>query len=173
LITPHFAESSDQGCIKLVADLLGLSTGGSLPSAELAGLPAVPASSATLFHNPVLGTLSATTTQLLNCQASANFNAGCLTGAAQVDVTLDNQTVTAAIRLFNPGSLAQSITVAGGSVTIGFAGFPGDSYEIQRATDLGGPWDKVDTQVAPADGLFTYKDPNPPVPLAYYRLQQQ
>jgi hypothetical protein len=154
----------------LTADLLGLSAGGSLTAVSLAGLPAVPANPATLFHNPVLGTLSAAATQFLHGQATATFNAGSLTGAAQADVSLDNQTVTAAMRLLNSSSQARAISVTTGSVTIQFSGLPTNSYDIQRATDVRGPWATVDTQIASTDGSLTYTDPHPPAPMAYYRL---
>ncbi len=157
----------------LIADLLGLSSGGPLPAANLAALPAVPAAPATLFHNPVLGTLSAPATQFIHGQATAIFNAGGAPGAAQADVTLDNQTVTAAIQLVNFVSRALAIAVTNGSVVIEFAGLAGNSYEIQRATDLHGPWATLDTQIAPPEGPLAYMDTNPPVPVAYYRLQQQ
>ena len=155
----------------LTADLLGLSTGGSLSAASLAGLPAVSSSPATLFHNPVLGTLSAAATQFTHGQAMATFNAGSLSGAAQADVTLDNQTVTASIQLLNSISRAQAITLINGSLTIQFSGLPNNLYDIRRATDVRGPWTTVGTQTASADGLFTYTDPHPPVPMAYYRLR--
>jgi len=74
------------------------------------------------------------------------------------------------IQVINPGGLVQTITTSSGTVNL--AGIPGFSYHIERATDLAGPWVRVDTQIAPARGLFHYTDPSPPQPSAYYRLLQ-
>jgi hypothetical protein len=86
-----------------------------------------------------------------------NGQGGATTGALNVQVG-------------NPGGLAQGVSPSGGSVTVNFAGIPGYLYDIQRATDPGGPWATVATQTAPANGLFSYTDPSPPQPTAYYRL---
>lgn len=74
------------------------------------------------------------------------------------------------VELVHPGGRIRSVNTSGGSVAIHFAGIPDFEYDIQRATDPGGPWTVVDTQTAPARGLFNYTDPSPPQPTAYYRL---
>ena len=72
----------------------------------------------------------------------------------------------------NPVGLTQGITTSDGVVTVNFAGIPGIVYHIQRATSPSGRWLIVDTQTAPATGLFSYTDPSPPQPSAFYRLMQ-
>ena len=32
-------------------------------------------------------------------------------------------------------------------------------------------WGTISTNIAPANGLFQYFDPNPPLPAAFYKLQ--
>jgi CSLREA domain-containing protein len=78
----------------LTADLLGLSTGGSTPAANLSGLPPFPQPAGTIFSNPVLGTLSGAATQFSNGQATATYTAGNVAGAGSANATADNQTVT-------------------------------------------------------------------------------
>jgi hypothetical protein len=72
------------------------------------------------------------------------------------------------------GTITVQVVNPGGSVTVNFAGIPGFTYDVQRATDPGGPWATVNTQIAPPHGLFSYTNsPPPPLPpTAYYRLQQ-
>lgn len=81
-------------------------------------------------------------------------------------------TGTITVSVVNPGGLVQSLTPAVGAVTVNFAGIPGFTYDIQRATSPAGPWTTVATSTAPANGLFSYTDPSPPQPTAFYRLRQ-
>jgi hypothetical protein len=57
-----------------------------------------------------------------------------------------------------------------GSVLIEFMGIPGQSYNIERSTDLLN-WTTLATQTAAADGSLSYTDPTPPVGSAYYRTR--
>jgi hypothetical protein len=50
-----------------------------------------------------------------------------------------------------------------------FAGVPGRSYDIQRATNVSGPWTTLVTAVAPLHGIIEYEDTQPPQPAAFYR----
>jgi len=83
-------------------------------------------------------------------------------------------TGTLKVQVVNPGGLAQSISTSGSAVTVNFAGIPGFTYDIQRATTLTPTpdWATVATRIAPANGLFSYIDPSPPTPTAFYRLMQ-
>ncbi len=56
-----------------------------------------------------------------------------------------------------------------GGFFIQFDGLPGLSYRLQRATNLMGPWDTIDTQTASASGLLKFADTNPPPGQAFYR----
>ena len=67
---------------------------------------------------------------------------------------------------------AQQISVVNGKPTVKFAGIPGQSYTVQRATDVNFTQNltPVLTTSAPADGLFSVMD-EPGLPSAYYRLK--
>jgi len=114
-------------------------------------------------------TLTLTAAYILYQPASGNNNSDSFSYTIS-DGLGDTATGTISVIVINPGGLAQTISVSGGAVTVNFAGIPGYTYDIQRATDPGGPWTMVATQTAPANGLFSYTDPSPPAPTAYYRL---
>jgi hypothetical protein len=52
---------------------------------------------------------------------------------------------------------------------IRFAGIPGDTYRIQRAPSVTGPWTTITTQTAPLHGIIQYEDVNPPLGTGFYR----
>ena len=81
-------------------------------------------------------------------------------------------TGTIQVQVVSPGGIVQSVTSNGGVLVANFAGIPGFNYEIQRATSPSGPWSTLVTQPAPANGLFSYTDPSPLSPSAFYRLIQ-
>jgi hypothetical protein len=62
---------------------------------ELNGLPSFPAT--IVNATPALGNLSGVSANFVNGSASATFTAGATAGTANIDVTADNQTVTASI----------------------------------------------------------------------------
>jgi hypothetical protein len=74
-----------------------------------------------------------------------------------------------------PGYGLQSIGVAEGMATMSCQGVPWATYAVQRATDalLTQNLTTVLTTNAPANGLFLFTDPNPPIPAAFYRMIQQ
>ena len=117
-------------------------------------------------------TLTLTAAYILYQPASGNNNNDSFSYTIN-DGLGDTATGTISVMVVNPGGLAQAISVSGGSVTIDFAGIPGYTYDIQRATAPDGPWTTVATQTAPPNGLFSYTDPSPPAPTAYYRLLEQ
>jgi hypothetical protein len=71
------------------------------------------------------------------------------------------------------GGLAQAIDTSGGGVTIRFSGIPGYLYDIERAEDVNFSVNVTVllTTNAPANGQFSFTDPSPPQPTAYYRLK--
>ena len=75
----------------LTADIKQRNTGGSLTT-ELNGLPTFPA----FYTNATLGTVSGAT-DFVNGVSTATYTAGGTAGVGSVDVTADNQTVTASI----------------------------------------------------------------------------
>jgi hypothetical protein len=54
-----------------------------------------------------------------------------------------------------------------------FAGIPGRTYIIQRATQINGPWSPLQTVVCPEYGIIDYLDTSPPQPSAFYRTVAQ
>jgi hypothetical protein len=53
---------------------------------------------------------------------------------------------------------------------IRFEGAPGRSYEVQRATDLSGPWETLSTIQAVSGVVSEYLDAAPPQPVAFYQV---
>ena len=68
-----------------------------------------------------------------------------------------------------PESMAQTIRVADGKVTMDFAGLPGFLYQVQRSTDFSF-WIVLLTTNMPPGGSLEYQDGSPPAPAAFYRL---
>ncbi|MEO5712846.1 MAG: GDSL-type esterase/lipase family protein [Luteolibacter sp.] len=69
----------------------------------------------------------------------------------------------------NPGANQSSLVINGnGTVDVLFYGIPGNSYEIQRSTNLI-DWDWQQTISAAADGTLPFHDPTPPAGTAFYR----
>jgi uncharacterized repeat protein (TIGR01451 family) len=85
----------------VTADILGrANSGGALApiaASNLVGLPAFPSPAATIFSNPILGSLSGAGTQFIDGITTATYTAGATVGAGHADAHLDNQTVTANI----------------------------------------------------------------------------
>jgi uncharacterized repeat protein (TIGR01451 family) len=75
------------------------------------------------------------------------------------------------VTVTNAVSSAQSISTSGSGISLRFAGVPGYVYDVERSTDLSS-WSVLSTTNAPAQGLWDYTDPNPPVPQAFYRTRQ-
>ncbi|HEX3988335.1 MAG TPA: hypothetical protein VHZ30_02815, partial [Verrucomicrobiae bacterium] len=88
---------------------------------------------------------------------------------AQNTITINTFTAT--------GQMTGSITYSSGTITTTWAGIPGDSYVVQRSTDLINWVDASAPITAPASGLgggvFTYSETPPAGPTAYfYQLRQ-
>jgi autotransporter-associated beta strand protein len=71
------------------------------------------------------------------------------------------------------GQATGSVLVSGGLATVGFAGLPGYTYNVQRSTNLT-EWVTIWTTNAPDGGMFQYTDAfgdlDVAPPSAYYRL---
>ena len=82
-------------------------------------------------------------------------------------------TVNATVTTVAPPPAGQSgIAIRGdGKADLLFPGTPGQSYEIQRSTDLTDPlgWTTVSTLTAGDDGLIPFTDLTPPTGEAFYR----
>jgi len=80
-------------------------------------------------------------------------------------------TNTISVTVITPGGVVKAAQPTGGSITLTLAGIPSVTYDIQRSTDLSN-WTVVGTVTAPAHGVFSFTDANPPQPSAYYRMKQ-
>jgi autotransporter-associated beta strand protein len=86
-------------------------------------------------------------------------------------------TVTVQV-ITNATSQGTTVVVSGNTATVGFAGIPGRSYQVQRSTNLV-DWATLATTNAPAGGVFEWVDdfndlgvpPADPPSSAYYRLR--
>ena len=149
------------GSALLTADLFPLSTGGTVSASDLAGLPALPNSAATIFTllTPALGSLSGAGTRFSQGAATATFTAGSAMGTAAIRATLDNQSVTNTITLpalvvsINPvtaspsnlGTVQWTVTfsgplsgVAGGNFALAVGGGLGGTPAISGVSAVGG-----------------------------------
>ena len=76
------------------------------------------------------------------------------------------------INVTNAVSAAQSISTSGSGIVIRLAGVPGFPYDVERATNVSGPWTVLITTNAPVGGVWQVTDPNPPSPTGFYRTKQ-
>ncbi len=67
------------------------------------------------------------------------------------------------------GNEPQITLQPGGSVALLFQAIPGQSYRVERSTDLQA-WTLLETVTAASDGTLPCVDPDPPVGSAFYRL---
>lgn len=72
------------------------------------------------------------------------------------------------------GALARQISVSGGQVTVKFYGIQWIQYDVQRALDANGPWNRINpTALTPSpDGSFSFTDDYAPNGSAFYRSIQ-
>ena len=83
-------------------------------------------------------------------------------------------TATATITITTTTTYGTAVGITNGvaGVTVTFAGIPGFNYVIERAPDVNeGPWTTLLNTNAPANGLFSYTDTDPPSPTGYYRTR--
>ena len=101
------------------------------------------------------------------------------TGADSYNITItDGQggsvagsvTITVAAGSGESQNKAVLTMLPGGNVSVQFMGIPGQSYQIQRSTDLA-TWTTLHTATAAADGQLPYLDTTPPVGSAFYRTK--
>lgn len=67
-------------------------------------------------------------------------------------------------------SSVREISASGGTVKIRFAGIPGFSYTVERASVVTGPWSVKQTTTAPANGVWEFSDSSPLETTGFYRL---
>jgi hypothetical protein len=68
-----------------------------------------------------------------------------------------------------PSSALLPLTLAPGGASINFSGISGQTYTIQRALTLGGPWISLTNVIIGPDGTGAFVDTNPLAPAAFYR----
>lgn len=71
----------------------------------------------------------------------------------------------------NPSVRMLSLTRGGKSWNVHFNGIPGDSYQVQRATTLLGPWETLTNAATDSNGDGHFNDGQPPVERAFYRMK--
>jgi hypothetical protein len=69
-----------------------------------------------------------------------------------------------------PGAVSLDLISTG--VRLRFNGVPGRGYNFERAPAVTGPWSTINTQTAPASGLFEYLDTNASAIGAFYRMRE-
>lgn len=139
------------GTSTLTADIKRRNVGPDL-TVELNGLPPFPVPPAPVFGNPVLGTLSAISTQYVNGSATATYTAGATPGSGSADAFADSEVATATILIQNTtattpadqsvcqGTPATFSTTAGGlgpfhyAWTVDGSPFDGDNASITVPT---------------------------------------
>jgi hypothetical protein len=66
------------------------------------------------------------------------------------------------------GNMLPLSAISGGYL-VSFAGIPGRTYSVQRATTVTGPWVTIATVTVGPDGIGSFQDTNPPEDAAFYR----
>lgn len=64
------------------------------------------------------------------------------------------------------------ISLGSPGLQLQFGGFPGTSYELQRTSDLTGPWETIALRQAALDNVIRYTDQNAPPSAAFYRVRR-
>src|SRR6185436_14850865 len=79
-------------------------------------------------------------------------------GIVAVTGSSDGELVTV---VYREGLAAVSIDKVPTGARLRFTGESGQTYLIERAPAVGGPWEIINRQIAPVDGLIEYHDMNP------------
>jgi autotransporter-associated beta strand protein len=124
-----------------------------------------------VYRNPTSNTEPATPTLTVSNVADMSLNGVSVAAYNGPDVKVDEIRLGAtwadAIGLAVSNLLPPTKTASG--YTVQFAGTPGFTYRIQRATSLTGPWTDINTNTAPANGFVIYQDTTAPAGDAFYR----
>jgi hypothetical protein len=99
------------------------------------------------------------------------------TGLDQFSYTISDGrggTATAQVTVFVsagplPPQNGLALSTAQTGLLVRFAGTPGQSYQIQRAAAITGPWATLTTTPAPIYGIIEYADQSPPAGMSFYR----
>jgi hypothetical protein len=71
-----------------------------------------------------------------------------------------------------PWEAGLGIGLATNGIRVSVAGIPGSSYELQRATNVLGPWQPLTNWTAPLEGVIERLETNPLQPAGFYRALQ-
>jgi hypothetical protein len=74
--------------------------------------------------------------------------------------------------VYQEALLSLAIAISPGGVRLGFTGIPGQTYGLERAPLVTGPWGRVATLTASPDGSLVYVDTAPPEGTVFYRSCQ-
>ncbi|MGC3958529.1 MAG: autotransporter-associated beta strand repeat-containing protein [Verrucomicrobiota bacterium] len=125
-----------------------------------------------VYRNPTSTTEPLTSTLTVSNVADLSFG-GLSVGAFVGSTTVKHDEIRVGATWADAMGLAVSNLLPPTKTTNGykvqFACTPGNSYRIQRATVVTGPWTDLTTVVGPANAFIEYEDANPPVGQAFYR----
>ncbi len=125
-----------------------------------------------VYRNPTSTTEPPTSTLTVSNVANMSFN-GLSVGAFVGTTTVKHDEIRVGATWADAMGLAVSNLLLPTKTTNGykiqFACTPGNSYRIQRATVVTGPWTDLTTVVGPANAFVEYEDTNPPADQAFYR----
>jgi hypothetical protein len=76
------------------------------------------------------------------------------------------------VKAFGQSLSANTISLSGSTATITAFGIPRFTYVLQTATNVGGLWWPVGTNIAGSDGSLMFLDPNATNSQQYYRIAQ-
>ena len=94
-------------------------------------------------------------------------NAGAVTGNPTLAAVKNNSSSL-------PVEKIVALTVTQDGVSIRFEGIPGNTYTLQRSTNLAtGFWTPIGTVTLPDNGIGTYTDTNAPASMGFYRTARQ
>ncbi|MFN3407784.1 MAG: beta strand repeat-containing protein [Limisphaerales bacterium] len=82
------------------------------------------------------------------------------------------KTITVIVSAGGTGPNITSVSGTWPNITVNFAGIPGSTYAIERATSASGPWTEIAASVSTgANGLGSYTDTSAPETMAFYRTR--
>ncbi|MGD0084175.1 MAG: Ig-like domain repeat protein [Acidimicrobiales bacterium] len=148
----------ESGTTSLQADLFETNNAGTL-----SGLPGLPGFVDGTIFSAGFGSLSGESSDFVNGDASATFDAPGSPGTATIDTTLDSQTVSTSITVGGPPTVTQnpsSVEVCSGSLAqfnSAASGFPAPSAQWQVSTDGGSTFGPISGATS-SDYSFTASD---------------
>ena len=98
------------------------------------------------------------------------------------ELTLPDQTYNPAYIYFGPNFLLDAIvaptlsiqppSAGASSISMGFSGSPGSTWNLERAPSIAGPWTNIGSLTIGTNGVGQFQDTNPPAGAGFYRARQ-